>query len=266
MITLHHSSSQKQKHRPQSITFETKFQVVRENGAHCNLVLIPADSTAPSLDSLVEIKFGANNNVEVEGTSTIASPGHVSSPHGLSSISTYTWITVQINFDWDACQLNIVQPTVLTASMTSTGGVCNYDGVDAINLRGWLDPSSHSVSFLQAWRKIDLVGSTGTVENLHELIPAVPMPYPGWYDDADIFQAPNGYGSMQYNGPGNAFEGIALKLDAYYSYYSSGPTLDMAIMVPENNNPGVGGGAYVCRFACLLLSPSSSCSSLLFLV
>ncbi len=215
------------------------MQTLRPNGGYCNLILTPVDSSAPSSQTSVEIKFD-NSKLRVYGNALQS--GIDITTEALSSVQANVWVTVQINFDWDECELNFIEPKVLTVQMDSTGGVCDYDGVDAVHLRGYKNTSFGE--YLQAWRRIDLVGSTGAVEHLHEITP-VPMPYINWYDNPTKSQAPSFLGVIEINPSGHVYEGIAMRLLTFSSstYGSSHRWLDMAIMVPYNN-PGVGGGMF----------------------
>jgi hypothetical protein len=136
--------------KPSGIRFEFKMKELRANGMYCSFEM----SRVGGAPELLEVKFD-KNKFRMYGKCT---PSDISSgPH--SSIAAGVWVDFVMEFDWAKSKIHIPKFNT-SVDMHSTGGVCNYEGIDNVILRGY--KHSPSGEHMQAWRKIEL---------LHDVLP-----------------------------------------------------------------------------------------------
>lgn len=136
--------------KPSGIRFEFKMKELRANGMYCSFEM----SRVGGAPELLEVKFD-KNKFRMYGKCT---PADISSgPHG--SIAAGVWVDFVMEFDWAKSKIHIPKFNT-SVDMHSTGGVCNYEGIDNVILRGY--KHSPSGEHMQAWRKIEL---------LHDVLP-----------------------------------------------------------------------------------------------
>jgi hypothetical protein len=147
--------------KPRAISFQFKMKDLRPNGMYCSMFLKRVGAPS-SQASHLEIKFDKN---VFRMYSSALQRDTFKGP--ISSVKADTWIDLVVEFDWEDCKIHIPAPFDVTDDMGSTGGACDYDGVEAVLLRGYsFDPNTE---YLQAWRKIEL---------LSDLMPEDPAPAP----------------------------------------------------------------------------------------